>query len=137
MNNLMGDLEVIDTKDSKDFLKDKNKKKTLLNWINNNDFEKFELFMAWLKIMKKAKKMYINYKDVTTTFHESLMHLAIFHYVRDKNARYMKLLWDINFPLYEEDQNWDIPVFTLSLCSTDDEFINGLQILIKDGLDIN
>ena len=31
MNNLMGDLEVIDTKDSKDFLKDKNKKETLLN----------------------------------------------------------------------------------------------------------
>ena len=39
--------------------------------------------------------------------------------------------------MYEEDQNGDIPVFALSLCSTDDEFINGLQILIKGGLDIN
>lgn len=39
--------------------------------------------------------------------------------------------------MYEEDQNGDIPVFALSLCSTDDEFIKGLQVLIDGGLDIN
>ena len=76
-------------------------------------------------------------REVTTTLQESLLHLAVVHYVSNQDARYMKLLCDIHFPLYEEDQNGDIPVFALSLWSTDDEFINGLQVLLDGGLDIN
>lgn len=76
-------------------------------------------------------------REVRTALNESLLHLAVVHYVEKQDTRYMKMLCDIGFPLYEEDQNGDLPVFALSLCSTDDEFITGLDILMKAGLDIN
>lgn len=75
--------------------------------------------------------------EVRTTLNESLLHLAVVHYVEKQDDRYMKLLCDINFPLYEEDQNGDIPVFAISLCATDAEFVHGMDILVNAGLDVN
>lgn len=45
MNNLMGDLELIDKKDSNDFLNDPEGKVKLLNCIANNDYPKFEMIL--------------------------------------------------------------------------------------------
>uniref|UniRef100_A0A7S3N5I6 Ankyrin repeat domain-containing protein n=1 Tax=Euplotes harpa TaxID=151035 RepID=A0A7S3N5I6_9SPIT len=75
--------------------------------------------------------------EVKTTLQESLLHLAVVHYVEKQDDRYMRMLCKIHFPLYEEDQNGDIPAFALSLCSTDAEFTNGLQVLLDGGYYIN
>lgn len=118
MNNLISDLELVDTKDTNDLLNDPNKKETLLNCIQNNDYEKFEMLLGMFnKDEEEESKDDINKlsREVRTTLNESLLHLAVVHYVEHQDDRYMKLLCNIGFPLYEEDQNCDIPAFALSL----------------------
>lgn len=138
MHNLMGDLELVDTKGTQDFLNDPDKKSKLLNCIANNDYAKFEMILGMFKEQEESKEdVHKLSREVRTTLNESLMHLAVVHYVEKQDARYMKLLCDIHFPLYEEDQNGDIPIFALSLCPTDEEFIKGLEILLNGGYDIN
>ena len=139
MNNLISDLELVDTNSTTDILNDPNKKEALLNCIANNDYEKFSMLLGIFKNDEEESKEDINklWREVRTTLNESLLHLAVVHYVEKQDERYMKLLCDIKFPLYEEDQNWDIPVFALSLCTTDDEFMTGLDVLSKGGLDVN
>ena len=76
-------------------------------------------------------------RDVKTSLNESLMHLAIVHYVEKQDDRYLKSLLSVGFPLYEEDQNGDLPFFALALCGSDDEFVHVLDLLVKAGLNLN
>mmetsp|Transcript_3468 Transcript_3468/g.2933 ORF Transcript_3468/g.2933 Transcript_3468/m.2933 type:complete len:264 (+) Transcript_3468:32-823(+) len=140
MSNLISDLEIVDTKGPSDILNDPNKKETLLNCITNNDYEKFEMLLGMFnKSDEEESKEDVNKlcREVRTSLNESLLHLAVVHYVEKTDSRYMSCLCNIAFPLYEEDQNCDIPVFALSLCATDNDFITGLDILIQAGLDVN
>lgn len=68
---------------------------------------------------------------------ESLLLLSVVRYVDKDDLRFMKLLCDIKWPLYDEDESGDIACFALSLCDTADQFIAGLQPMIDAGLDVN
>lgn len=46
MNNLISDLEIVDTIDAADLLNDPAKKESLLNCIQNNDYAKFEMLLG-------------------------------------------------------------------------------------------
>ena len=76
-------------------------------------------------------------RSIRTTLGESLLHLAVVQYAETGDERYMKLLMEINFPLYVEDEQGDIGAFALALCDSDMAFTKGLQILVDGGFDVN
>lgn len=116
MNNLMTDIEMVDTKDGDEFLSDSDKKLKLLNCIQNNDNDTFDMILSMFKTPEESKHDVNDLaRQVRTTLNESLLHLAVVHYVEKQDDRYIKSLCNIKFPMYEEDQNGDIPVFALSL----------------------
>jgi len=66
-----------------------------------------------------------------------LLHLAVVKYVEDDDDRFMKTLLAIDFPIYEEDSQGDIPSFALALCDTDAQFCKGLKMMADKGYDVN
>jgi hypothetical protein len=138
MNNLMDDLELVDTPGAQEFLASKEKKESLLNWIAKNDYEKFEMILGMFNSDEENKTDVEDLaRQVRNSMNESLLHLAVVYYVTNKDDRYMKKLISIGFPFYEEDENGDIPVFALSLWDSDESFIHGLDLLVKGGFDVN
>ena len=87
MNNLMSDLEMVDTKGTEDILNDPDKKHKLLNCIQNNDYEKFDMILGMFKDTEESKgeEVFKLSRDVRTTLNESLLHLAVVHFVESQD----------------------------------------------------
>ena len=120
------------------FLDEIGNRNRLIQLIQDSDFDTFDMLISMFAqpdgIGLDANELWMQTK---TKSKETLLHLAVIHYVEKSDDRFMKSLWDVNFPMYEEDLNGDIPAFALALWDIQEEFKHGLQILIDAGFDIN
>ena len=55
MDNMISDLELVDTKDTNDILNDPDRKTTLLNCIKNDDYDKFDMIIGMFKNPEEEK----------------------------------------------------------------------------------
>ena len=107
-----------------------------LNCINKGDFDKFKMLIDPLKD-EEVESIDILRRTVRTILNESLLHLATVRYVEHQDARFMRYLLELGFSPIDEDSSGDVPPFALSLCDSDEDFINGLKLFIEHDYSLN